>query len=334
MKVAVLHFEDAILSSVTGPFDILSKTNAILNNFDVESKVIFETQILSNSNFLSVSTTSFNDTIYDLIIVPAMFPDVVDNVLQKENKIIEWIAWQYTEGAEIASICFGTFLVAASGILNGKAATTHWLGAELFQKLFPQIALLDDKIIVDNHRIYSCGGAFSYTSLLIYLIEKYCGRHAAVMISKIFMIHLHDTQQQSYAILNLQKNHTDNQIKSAQKLIEENYQTRLTANKIADHIHMSVRTLIRRFKKATGNTPYEYLQRVRIEAAKKILEKSEEGVEQISFKIGYEDHNAFRKLFKRIVGITPIEYKKRYSKIFAEDYVKSMKSNFQFVQYK
>ena len=329
MNIAIVNFRDSILSSVIGPYEMLSKTPSILENFGIESNgVKFEVELVTDFNTisqsggttgqpqLSSSATIQSTKIYDLIVIPAMSEDKINIVLERERRLIDWIKWQYHEGAEVASICLGAFILASTGLLHGKCATTHWLGVDYFKEMFPDVKMVDDKIIVDNGNLYTSGGAFSFTSLMIYLIEKYCGHQAAVTMSKVFLIHVHDTQQTSYSILSLQGRHNDKQIKLVQQYIEENYMNSFKIETLAKIAIMGGRTFIRRFKKATGNTPYEYIQRVKVEVAKKMLEKSDEGVEQISMNVGYMDFSAFRKVFKKNVGITPYDYKKRYSHMF------------------
>ena len=329
MIIAIINFSDSVLSSVIGPYEMLGKTSSILENFGIESNdVKFEVEIVTDFSTisqtggmtvqpqLSSSATLQSTKVYDLIVIPAMSEDKISIVLEREKKLIDWIKWQYHEGAEVASICLGAFILASTGLLNGKCATTHWLGVDYFKEMFPDVKLVDDKIIVDNGKLYTCGGAFSFTSLMIYLIEKYCGHQAAVTMSKVFLVHVHDTQQTSYSILSLQSRHNDKQIKLVQKYIEENYMNSMKIETLARIAMLGIRTFIRRFKKATGNTPYEYIQRVKIEVAKKMFEKSNEGVEQICMNVGYVDFSAFRKVFKKNVGITPSDYKKRYSNMF------------------
>jgi transcriptional regulator GlxA family with amidase domain len=329
MNIAIVNFRDSVLSSVVGPYEMLGKTPSILENFGIESNSVkFEVEIVTDFNTfsqsgettghpqLSSAATLQSTKVYDLIVIPAMTEDKINIVLEREKRLIDWIKWQYHEGAEVASICLGAFILASTGLLHGKCATTHWLGVDYFKEMFPDVILVDDKIIVDNGNLYTSGGAFSFTSLMIYLIEKYCGHQAAVTMSKVFLVNVHDTQQTSYSILSLQRRHNDKQIKHVQQYIEENYMKSLKTETLAKIAILGVRTFIRRFKKATGNTPYEYIQRVKVEVAKKMLEKSNDGVEQISMNVGYIDFSAFRKVFKKNVGITPSDYKKRYSNMF------------------
>jgi transcriptional regulator GlxA family with amidase domain len=324
MKVAILNYEGAISSSITGPYDILSGTNNILQLFGIpNNKIVFEVDIVNSSKIKSSSLASVtgnkiitNKKIYDLVIIPAMDFEYVDKVLINEQKMVNWIKQQYKSGSEIASICMGTFLLAATGLIDGKKATTHWMGVPLFKKLFPLVSLEDDKVIIDEGSIYSCGAAFSFTSLMVYLVEKFCGHEAALAVSKVFMIQIHDSGQHSFTIFELQKGHQDKDIKRIQDFIERNYSQELYVKKLAERFHMSNRTFIRRFSTATGNTPLEYIQRVRIEAAKRLLEKGKEGVEQVCIKSGYEDFNFFRKVFRRYTGLSPKEYRYKYGNMF------------------
>jgi transcriptional regulator GlxA family with amidase domain len=186
--------------------------------------------------------------------------------------------------------------------------------ADLFRKKYPQVILEDDKIIVDQGSIYTCGGAFSFTTFMIYLIEKFCGHHVAITASKILMINMHQQPQTSFSIFQFQKDHADDTITKVQQYMEKNYNKTITMTEMAGISNMSPRNLIRRFEQATSNTPLEYLQRFRIENAKKMLENRNDGIEQIAMKCGYEDMSFFRKVFKRHVGMTPREYKDKYGR--------------------
>ena len=200
MKVAVLNFEGAVASAVAGPYDMFSKMELIAQSLNIKTKTIFEVDIINSPNLVSGKPFNMmgnivmnNRKIYDLVLVPAMHMDRIAQTLQKETAMINWIQQQYQKGADIASMCLGAFLLASTGLLDGKRATTHWMGAAYFKQLFPKVKVEDDKIIIDEGRIYSSGGAFAFTSLIIYLIEKFCGRNMAFAAAKVFMIHVHDS---------------------------------------------------------------------------------------------------------------------------------------------
>lgn len=249
----------------------------------------------------------------DLIIVPAIFGDHED-AFSRNKAFVPWIVEQYRNGAEIASFCIGSFFLAASGLLNGKQCATHWRYANEFRQMFPEANLMDDRIITADSGIYTSGGAYSYTNLVVYLVEKYAGRDIAIIIAKAFMIDIDRFSQSPFIIFQGQKTHEDDAIKQAQDFIEKNFQERITVDQLANMLAVGRRNFERRFKKATANTVVEYIQRVKIEAAKKSFESSRENVNEVMYKVGYSDVKAFRTTFKKITGISPLEYRNKYNK--------------------
>ncbi len=247
----------------------------------------------------------------DLIIVPAIFGD---DSFERNKAFVPWIVDQYNNGAEIASFCVGSFFLARTGLLNGRQCATHWRYANEFRQLFPDAQLMDDRIITADSGIYTSGGAYSYTNLVIYLVEKYAGRDIAILISKAFMIDIDRFSQSPFIIFQGQKAHEDDAVKQAQEFIEKNYQDKITVDQLAHMLAVGRRNFERRFKKATANTVVEYIQRVKIEAAKKSLESSRENVNEVMYKVGYNDTKAFRTTFKKITGISPLEYRNKYNK--------------------
>ena len=207
----------------------------------------------------------------DLIIVPAMLGDFKKAmILNKE--FIPWIIDQYKEGAELASFCIGTFFLASTGLLKGKRCATHWRFANEFRAMFPDVILVDDKIMTEQDGIYSSGGAYSYLNLLLYLVEKYAGRDIAILTSKAFMIDIDRKSQSPFIMFKGQKEHDDEPVKQAQEFIENNFSEKITVDQLATMFALGRRNLERRFRKATSNTVVEYMQRVKIEAAKLSLE--------------------------------------------------------------
>ncbi|RPI64175.1 MAG: helix-turn-helix domain-containing protein, partial [Ignavibacteriales bacterium] len=220
----------------------------------------------------------------------------------------------YKSGSEVASFCIGSFFLAQTGLLNGKPATTHWSFANDFRMMFPEIKVLDDRIMTEEAGIYTSGGAYSYLNLILYLIEKHVGREVAIIIAKSFMIDIDKKSQSPFIMFKGQKAHDDNAIKKAQDFIEANYQDKITVDQLATMFALSRRNFERRFKKATANTILEYIHRVKIEAAKQSLESSRENVNEVMHNVGYSDPKAFRVTFKKITGLSPIEYRNKYSK--------------------
>ncbi len=323
MKIGILNYTYAVPTSVAGPADIfaaLVRTYPVVTgkelpvdftiDFITEKKGIFSRKRFGEKALIRLVD---NDR-YDLLIVPAMFSTKIEEVVRKQTLIIEWLRQQYQRQTELASICVGSFLLAATGLLDGKKATTNWMFAELFRNIYPQVILEDDKVIVDQGRIYTCGGAFSFTTFMIYLIEKFCGHEVAITASKILMINMHQQPQTSFSIFQFQTDHNDEAVNRVQQYMEKHYHQPISVTDMARIGNMSSRSLIRHFEQATGNTPLEYLQRFRIEHAKKLLENRVISIEQVATKCGYEDMSFFRKIFKRHTGMTPRDYMNKYGR--------------------
>lgn len=249
----------------------------------------------------------------DLVIIPAMHGDQKE-AIERNRAFMPWVIDQYKSGAELACYCVGSFFLAATGLLDGKKCATHWAMANEFRAMFPNVELVDDKIMVETDGIYSSGGAYSFLNLLIYLIERYAGRELAVMTAKTFMIDIDRTSQSPFIIFQGQKAHEDEPVKKAQEFIEQNFQEKITVDQLASIFALGRRNLERRFKKATANTVVEYIQRVKIEAAKKSLEATRKNINEVMYDVGYSDTKAFRSTFKKITGLSPVDYRNKYNK--------------------
>jgi transcriptional regulator GlxA family with amidase domain len=249
----------------------------------------------------------------DLIIIPAIHGDP-KTVLENNTAFIPWIIQQYEAGAEVASLCIGSFFLASTGLLQGKQCATHWTEANNFRAMFPDVNLVDDKIMTEEDGIYTSGGAYSFLNLLVYIIEKYAGRDIAILTAKSFMIDIDRISQSPFIIFQGQKTHDDEPVKKAQEFIETNFEDKITVDQLASMLALSRRNLERRFKKATANTVVEYMQRVKIEAAKMSLESSRENVNEVMYKVGYTDSKAFRTTFKKITGLSPVQYRNKYNR--------------------
>ena len=253
----------------------------------------------------------------DLIIIPALDGDI-EEAVEANKAFLPWIVQQYKNGAEVASLCMGAFLLASTGLLNGKNCATHWMAANDFRRLFPKVELVTEKIITDEHRIYSSGGAFSYLNLILHLIEKYAGRHMAILCAKVFAIEIERKNQSSFTIFMGQKDHADENIKKVQDFIEQHFADKISVDQLAGTFALGRRALERRFKKATANTIAEYIQRVKMEAAKKSLETDRKSINEVMYEVGYTDNKAFRTTFKKMTGLSPLDYRNKYNKELIE----------------
>ncbi|MGY3052548.1 transcriptional regulator GlxA family with amidase domain [Pedobacter sp. UYEF25] len=250
----------------------------------------------------------------DLIFIPALSGDMSSAIAKNQN-LVPWIIEQYGKGAEVASLCVGAFLLASTGLLNGKKCSTHWGFQQEFRDMFPEVEVVDGSIVTEEQGIYSSGGANSYWNLLLYLVEKYTDRETAILASKYFAIDIDRYSQSAFAIFKGQKGHKDAEIKTAQRYIESNYQEKITIDELATKVAIGRRSFERRFKQATNNTVMTYIQRIKVEAAKRSFETSRQNISEVMYQSGYVDKKAFREVFKKITGLTPIEYRNKYSKL-------------------
>ncbi len=318
--ISILVPKGAILASLEGSRQLFAQVNTMMrmkgfpSMFDIQLVGLTKETLTSGGLFTVNATSLVNDVKKtDLIIIPALDGDM-QHAIEQNKDFIPWIVTQYKNGAEIASLCMGAFLLASTGLVDGKKCATHWVAENEFRKMFPAVDLVTEKIITDENGIYSSGGAFSYLNLILHLIEKYSGREMAILMAKVFAIQLERDSQSSFVIFQGQKEHEDDAIKQAQEFIENNYRERTTVDQLAYMYALSRRSFERRFKKATNNTVVEYIQRVKIEAAKKELEISRKNVNEVMYEVGYTDNKAFRTTFKKITGLSPLEYRNKYNK--------------------
>ena len=306
------------MSSITGSFEILSAANAywqsLGNKQFMEIRIAgFMTELKLDAGFFSVHPVNIKDIKKtDLVIIPSLSSDN-DNVIKENSELIDWIAEQYKTGAEIASICTGAFLLGAAGLLDGKTCSTHWNAEADFRRLFPNSNLQIDKLITVEKGIYTNGGAYSFLNLILFLVEEYFDRQTAIFCSKIFQIDIGRNTQSPFFIFQAQKNHGDELISKAQTYIEENLHDKISFEELASKLAISRRNFDRRFTKATGNSPVEYLQRVKVEVAKSNLEKGRKSIFEVMNEVGYSDDKAFREVFKKITGLSPLDYRSKHN---------------------
>ena len=247
----------------------------------------------------------------DVVLVPALEPDLAERLAQN-REVVSWIRRMHDGGADVASACTGAFLLAEAGLLDGRAATTHWAFQDLLRQRYPRVRVLPEAIVVDEGRVCTAGGAMSFLNLALHLIERWLGADVASLASKVFLVDVNKPPQTAYAILPGKKTHADAGILRAQDMIEADLADAASVGELSVKVAMSRRTFVRRFTRATGSSPREYLQRARIEAAKRALEGTRRSVVSIAAAIGYTDPVAFRKVFARLTGLTPADYRRRY----------------------
>jgi len=322
-KVTVLAMYDTMASTITGPMDVFFQAGVMWNYFNgQEATPYFEINVVTTTgepfkclNGVRLVPDGSIDDVQDtdLIVVSSIMD--IDTTLSVQREVIGWLKDRYRRGSHIATICTGAFVLAETGLLDGKTATTHWGAADQFQKRYPRIELKPERLITDEGNLFCSGGANAGIDLCLYLVEKYCGHEVALQSSKTAIADIGRTSQAPYAIFQYQKDHRDNQVLAVQEWIEHNFDQNFNYDKLARNHGMSRRTFERRFKTATGDTPLTYQQRIRVEAAKHLLEDGNRSFDEITYRVGYEDSSSFRKVFFKQTGLRPTEYRKKFNRV-------------------
>ena len=320
-NVSILVPETGVIEAVADPHYMFRAVNEFLQA--AGKKPLFEIQLVGLTKTIKLNNCLFTVhadkllkevTKTDLIFIPAISGDIA-TALELNKEFIPWIVQQHNDGAEVASLCIGAFLLASTGLLNGKKCSTHWNAADQFREMFPEVELVDGRVITEEQGIYSSGGANSYWSLLLHLVEKYTDRETAILASKYFLVDIDKNSQSPFTIFKGQKEHNDEAVKEVQNYIEKNIEEKITVEALADKVAVGRRSFERRFKRATHNSVLTYIQRVKIEAAKRSFESSRKNINEVMYDVGYTDTKAFRTTFKKITGLTPIEYRNKYNKL-------------------
>lgn len=308
------------LSSIVGTYKIFTRANEYYQK--IGKKKVFNIQLAGVSKEVQFydglfavrpHTTISTIAKTNLIIIPSLNHNY-HYAVKDNQRIIDWIEQQYKRGAEVASICTGAFMLASAGLLDGKNCSTHWAVTEHFRAMFPKVNLQTDKLITDENGIYTNGGAYSFLNLIIYLIEKYYDRQTAIFCSKVFQIEMDRNTQSTFSIFSGQKQHEDEVVQQAQAYIESNIDEKISIEHLSSKFAVGRRNFDRRFIKATGNTPIEYSQRVKVESAKKAFENTRKTINEVMYDVGYSDVKAFRQVFRKITGMSPLDYRAKYNK--------------------
>lgn len=316
--ISILALQNATINSIDGTFQLLSRVNDFLKYKG--KKPFYTIEIVGTKNIVKLNNGLYNIKVHqllrdikktDLIIVPITYADFTETI-QANRGFTDWVKEQYYRGAEVASLCVGAFFLASTGLLDGKECSTHWAVVNQFKNLFPNVKMKDEKIITFDKGIYTSGGNYSFLNLLLYIIEKDLGKEIAVLASKMFEIEIGRKTQTEFFIFQGQKQHGDDVIIRIQDFLEKNYTDEIFVEQLTRKFGIGRRTLERKFKRLTGNTVFEYIQRVRVEAAKQQLETSLKTIDEIIYEVGYIDTDAFRNVFKKYVGMSAGDYAKKF----------------------
>ena len=317
--VSILPLYDATVTSIDSAHQIFTRVNDFMRYqgkppfYQVEIAGVEKILELANGLYtIRVDKTIDQVPKTDVVILPLLCGDFPKAITRNEG-YRQWVIDRYHEGAEVVCLCVGSFFLASTGLLKGRKSAVHWAAKNEFSALFPDVTVIDDTIITDEKGIYTCGGGYSYLNLVLYILEKHLGRDISILASKMFEIDIERKSQNPFVIFMGQKRHGDEQVLKAQEFIENNPTDIYSVDELCDRLAVGRRTFERRFKKCTGNSVVEYIQRVKVEFAKKHLEAGRKTVNEIIYETGYNDPDAFRRVFRKFTDLSPIDYRKKYA---------------------
>jgi len=329
--IAILFLRGGAASTAIQPMEIFASTGVLWNllsgekttpHFKVTTASADGKAVRTDSHLSITPECSFEELeAPDLVFVPAggLEFDVlardgydVDAVIARNPELLDWLPRWTEAGSQVAAVCSGVALLAASGLLDGKCATAHWGLAKKYHQRFPQIDWREEYLVTDAGDIYCGGGLNAAADLSLYLVEKFCGREIASQTAKSLLIEMPRTWQNAFTHFSLRSSHDDLPILRAQEWLQHHYAEDIRFDALAKDIGMSSRNFARRFKQATGESPLNYLHSLRIAIAKQLLEVGSVTVQEIAERTGYIDLIFFRNLFKRHTGVSPNEYRKRF----------------------
>ncbi len=323
--MVIVGYDKALSSAMTGVADLFGLAGVTWNRIQgQEPQRLFNVRIASPDgepvkciNGIQLLAHMSYDQVEDVdaIVIPTIGGPVED-VVGNTPELMALLQRADQAGWTIAGNCTGNFLLAEAGILDGKTATTHWGFSELFARRYPQVDLKADQLITRDDNIYCAGGGLAWFDLGLHMIERSFGFETAIQTAKAFVIDYRRDSQLSYSLMRLAKPHKDDLVKQVQAWLEEHYAEGFTVDELAERFSVSKRTLIRRFNAALDMPPNTYVQSIRIEAAQKLLEETERTVDVVMNDVGYEDASSFRRLFRKKTGLTPTEYRRRFSRRF------------------
>jgi len=322
IETTILAFESSPLTSVALPADILNAAGTLWNSMNgLEPKPAFRVRIVTpdgkpvqgHGTIPIIPHESLeNIDATDVLIVSGIGD--LRKVPGKSDMAAEKLRQLHARGSLLASICSGAFVLAATGLLDGKEATTHWGMARLFAEKYPRVRLKTRQILTEEDNLLCSGGTTAGADLALALIRKFCGEEEAVRCARVLLLDPNRSTQSPYEQLPVMYDHGDPEIAEVQRWISSNYRQAVTVERLADIGRMSRRTFERRFKKATGHSPLQYLQRVRVESARQLLETTSHSFEEITGHVGYEDTSSFRRIFYKEMGLPPSVYREKFGR--------------------
>ena len=319
--VTILFLDGTFSSTAAGPMEVFHHAGALWNHltgsrpaprFRVTTASVNGRAVRCDGPIQITPDAALNDIRKtDLIFIPTTGVSI-DDVVERNAPVVPWLRRWHQRGIPIASVCSGVGLVAATGMLDGKRATTHWALAEAFRQKYPRVKWMPELMVTEDHGFYCGGGVHAALDLTLYLVEKFCGHEVAMQSAKAMLIEMPRAWQAGFAIVPLKTEHSDDSISNAQEWLHQNFHKNFSLEATAKRVGMSLRNFVRRFKQATGDNPLTYIQKLRVAAAKRLLESDHRTMQEISDAVGYQDPAYFRSLFTRHTGVSPSAYRRKF----------------------
>lgn len=302
LTIGIAAYPESQSAAIHGLQDLFAVASRFQQDQSEQARPV-ETQIIQNF-------TKDDSRLEALILPPALGPRISG---AKEQTLVNWVQDHHRRGALICSICAGAFPLAASGLLDGRQATTHWALASDFSNRFPQVQLQAERLLIDDGDIITAGGLMAWTDLGLRLIARFLGPALMLQVARFFLIDTGERAQSFYSSFSPNLTHGDDAILRAQHWVQKRFADQVSVIDMARNARLEPRTFGRRFQSATNLSPSEYLQQLRIAKARERLELSQASIETIARDVGYMDISAFRRMFHKVVGLSPGEYRKRFS---------------------
>ncbi len=322
LDVTVVLLEAGYASTAIGPVEVFHSAGLLWNalhgqaatpRFRVRIASLDGGSVTSFCKLVLTPQCSIHDIARtDIVILAASGQDVAAEIARNSG-LLGWLRDWHARGAYIAGICSGVAFLAECGLLDGRAATSHWALAEQLRQRYPQVHWQPDSFVTEDGRVLCSGGVYASIDLSLYLVEKFCGHEIALQCARALLVGLPRSRQSGYALLPLSRPHGDERIREAEAYLQAHYDGDLSIDALAAHIGMGPRTFVRRFKAATGQLPMTYVQRLRVAAAREMLEQGAQSIQAVCARIGYDDLAFFRRVFRRHTGLTPTEYRRRFA---------------------
>ena len=321
IHVTVLFLDETFSSTAIGPMEVFRHAGLLWNSFTgirpvphfrVTTASVDGRAVRCDGPIHIRPAAALKDVRKtDLIFIPSTGLGI-DDVVERNAPVVPWLHRWHKRGAAIASVCSGVGLVAAAGLLDGRRATTHWTLADRFREMYPKVRWMPELMVTEDRDLYCGGGVNASLDLSLYLVQRFCGHDVAMQSAKAMLIEMPRAWQAGFAIVPLKTEHSDDSISEAQEWLHQNFHHTFPLEAPAERVGMSLRNFVRRFKQATGDSPLIYLQKLRVAAAKRLLESDHRTMQEISDAVGYQDVAFFRKIFERHTGVSPSAYRRRF----------------------